>query len=245
MICGLMLGKERSEGFPGKNIYPVLGRPMMAYPIMAALNGDLVDRVYVSTDSEIIRGIAREYGAYTIDRPPKLCTSEALSEDAFIHGYNHIKKDCSAHRIELLVLLMANAVTVTAEAISEGIRALQKDDTLDSAVTVSCYNMWSPLRARRIDSDGLLHPFVPFEAIGDPDTLNSDRRSQGDAWFADMGASIIRPSNLENISNGLLPQKWMGRRIYPLRQWGGVDVDYEWQVPHIENWLSDHGITRT
>ena len=60
--------------------------------------------------------------------------------------------------------------------------------------------------------------------------------------FADMGLSIVRPRCLENIEDGLLPQKWMGQKIHPLRQWGGLDVDYEWQLPQAEFWLRAHGI---
>jgi len=143
--------------------------------------------------------------------------------------------------VELLVLLMCNAPTITSPLIDEGIGVLRKNPEYDSAVSVSRYNMWSPLRARRIGDDDLLHPFIPFEAFGDPDTLNCDRDSQGDVWFADMGVSIIRPRNLDEIGRGLLPQKWMGRRIYPLRQWGGLDIDYEWQIPQAEFWLKSHG----
>jgi hypothetical protein len=103
--------------------------------------------------------------------------------------------------------------------------------------------MWSPLRARRIGEDGLLHPFVPFETFGDPKTLNCDRDSQGDVWFADMGVSIVRPRCLEHLEEGLLPQKWMGQKIYPLKQWGGCDIDYEWQVSGVEFWLQENGFT--
>jgi len=31
MICSLLIGRHGSVGFPGKNVYPVLGRPLMAY----------------------------------------------------------------------------------------------------------------------------------------------------------------------------------------------------------------------
>ena len=110
---------------------------------------------------------------------------------------------------------------------------------LDSAVTVSCYNMWSPLRARKIADDGLLQPFVPFEVFGDPATLNCDRDSQGDVWFADMGVSIVRPRNLDVLDSGLLPQKWMGQRIYPIKNVAGLDVDYRFQLPQAQWWLEN------
>ncbi|MBN1161355.1 MAG: hypothetical protein JXA17_05370 [Dehalococcoidales bacterium] len=245
MIAALLLGREGSVGFPGKNTYPVLGRPMLLYPIMAAKNARNVDEVYFSTDSEAYKKIGREQGINIIDRPPELATKRALGEQAYAHGYRVIRDKWQAKgkEVELMVLLFCNAATILAETIDQGIEILRKNPDYDSAVTVSAYNMWSPLRARKIGADGLLHPFVPFETFGDPKTMNCDRDSQGDVWFADMSVSIVRPHCLENLDAGLLPQKWMGQKIYPLKQWGGCDVDFEWQIPMVEYWLKKHGFS--
>ena len=244
MIPALLLGREASTGFPGKNIHPVLGRPLMAYPLMAAQAAKTVDHLYVSTDSPRIKEIGQAHRAEIIDRPAELCTPEALGEDAYKHGYDVIRERLAeeGQEVELMVLLFANAPTVTGETINEGVRVLRENPDIDSAVTVSAYNMWSPIRARKVDDDGFLQPFVPFEIFGDPKTLNCDRDSQGEVMFADMGLSIVRPRCLENMEEGLLPQKWMGQKIPPLRQWGGLDVDYEWQLPQAEFWLRAHGI---
>ena len=160
MICALLLGRSGSSGFPGKNTYSVLGRPLMSYPLIAAKKSKLVDRLYVSTDSAEIKNIGTEYGAEYIARPSALCTDAALGEDAYKHGYEVIRDRLQKEkrRIELMVLLFANAPTVSADLIDTGIRALRKDPKLDSAVTVSLYNMWSPLRARKLGKDGCLHP---------------------------------------------------------------------------------------
>jgi hypothetical protein len=245
MIAALLLGREGSVSFPGKNTYPVLGRPLLLYPILAAVNSRYINEVYFSTDSETYKKIGREVGVHIIDRPPELATKEALGEDAFAHGYRVIRDKWreEGKEIELVVLLFCNAATILAETIDQGIEILRANQDYDSAVTVSCYNMWSPLRARKIGEDGLLHPFVPFETFGDPRTLNCDRDSQGDVWFADVSASIVRPHCLEDLSYGMLPQKWMGQKIYPLKQWGGCDIDFEWQVPMVEYWLRQHGFS--
>jgi GTP:adenosylcobinamide-phosphate guanylyltransferase len=240
MIVAFLMGREGSTGFPGKNIYPILGKVLMEYPLIAATRSKFIDKIYVSTDSPKIKDFGKTYGAEIIDRPADLCTSKALGEDVYVHAYRHVKKSLK-EPIELVVLLMCNAATVTTELIDKGISVLRSHPAYDSAVSVSCYNMWSPLRARRIGEDGLLHPFVSFTAFGDPKTLNCDRDSQGDVWFADMGVSIVRPHCLEHLEAGLLPQKWMGQKIYPLKQWGGLDVDYEWQIPQVEFWLREHG----
>jgi hypothetical protein len=245
MIAALLLGREGSVGFPGKNTVPVVGRPLMAYPMLAALNAPSVDRVYFSTDSERYKEIGREYGVEIIDRPPELATKEALGEDAFAHGYRVIRDRLRAegHEIELMTLLFCNAATLLAETIEAGVRALRENPDLDSAVSVSCYNMWSPLRARRINAAGLLDPFVPLGAFGDTENLNCDRDSQGDVWFADVSVSVVRPHCLENLEYGILPQKWMGRKIYPIKQWGGLDADFAWQIPQVEYWLRKHGFS--
>jgi len=243
-VAALMLGRGGSTGFPGKNLYKVLGRPLMAYPLMAAQASRYVDGIYVSTDSEEIMFVGRRYGAEIIVRPPELCTNQALGEDAFVHGYRVIRDLLTAKgkTVELVVLLFANAATVSGDLIDQGVEILRSNPMFDSAVTVSRYNMWSPLRARKLDSEGCLQPFVPFETFGDPKTLNCDRDSQGDVLFADMGLSIVRPHCLERLEDGLLPQKWMGNRIAPIHSWGGCDVDYEWQIPGVEYWLRRHGV---
>ena len=219
----------------------------MTYPLMAAQATPSIERVYVSTDSPSIREIAGARGARLIDRPAYLATKEALGEDAFAHGYTVIRDALAIDgaTLELLVLLFCNAPTISSALLQTGIDALRSDPRADSAVTVSVYNMWSPLRARRVNEAGYLRPFVPFETFGDPATLNCDRDSQGDVFFADMGASIVRPHCLEKMHEGLLPQKWMGQRILPIKQWGGLDVDYPWQVPLAEHWLREHGFSET
>ena len=52
-----------SKRIPGKNIRNFLGKPIIAYSISAALESNLFDEVMVSTDSEEIAIVAREYGA--------------------------------------------------------------------------------------------------------------------------------------------------------------------------------------
>lgn len=247
MIAAILIGRKGSTGFPGKNTHQVLGRALSEYPLLAASHSKYIDKLFLSTDDKNIMNIGQQYGATIIERPAYLASKKALGEDAYIHALKVIREQFlnKPDKIELLVLLMCNAATIISETIDEGIEVLQNNPHYDSAVTVSCYNMWSPLRARKIGKDGLLHPFVPFENFGDPNTLNCDRDSQGDVWFADMDVSVIRPANLDKIHEGLLPQKWMGNNIYPLKQWGAGDIDFEWQLPGVVHRLQKLGFTET
>jgi len=238
-----MIGRKGSRGFPGKNTYKVLGRALCEYPLIAAKKSKFIDKIYVATDCDKIKKISSKYNVEFIDRPKKLNTNKALGDHVFEYSYEQVKKK-NTKKIELVVLLFANAPTINFKLIDQGIALLKKNKSFDSAVTTSVYNMWSPLRARKLEPDGSLKPFVNFEYFGNPKTLNCDRDSQGNVYFADMSLSIVRPKCLENLNDGLLPQKWMGKKIMPIKSWGGCDVDYKWQIPGVEHWLITNGVKR-
>jgi len=245
MIAALLIGREGSQGFPGKNIKPMLGRPLMVYPILAAKNSKSVDKVYVSTDSEKIKEISRENGAEIIDRPAELASAKALGQDAFVHGYQVIRDEAKKQgkEIEFIALMHCNAPTILASQIDEAVKILRENPEYDSVVTAGKLNMYHPLRARKINKDGLLELLVPLEAMGDPKTMSCDRDSAGNAYFADVALSLVRPRCLENVKEGLLPHQWMGKKIFPINNEAGVDIDYEWQWGQMEWWMKKNGFT--
>ena len=236
MIIAIIIGRKGSVGFPKKNTFKILNKPLASYAIEAAKKVDKIDKIYLSTDDPNLIKLGMQHDINLIKRPKYLSTKKALAEDAFVHAYKKIKSKEKSN-IDIVVLLMCNAPTITENQIIKGINILEKNKDIDSAVTVSKYNMYSPLRARKINNNGLLDPFVPFNTFGNPKTLNCDRDSQGDVYFADMGVSIVRPYCLENMKDGLLPQKWMGKKIMPIKSEAGFDLDYEWQLPGVEYWI--------
>jgi CMP-N-acetylneuraminic acid synthetase len=241
MIVSLLTGRKGSKGFPNKHFCKVGGRELASYPMGVSVGCRDIDKRYISTDDERLMGMAKEFNMEVIERPSYLASDDATSVDVFVHAYDIIKGLNKDSAIEIIVLLMCNAPMVTSAIVSDGIDILRKNPEYDSAVTVSRYNMWSPLRARRIGEDGLLSPFIEHEKLGNVVNFSCDRDSQGDVWFADMGVSVVRARCIDNIENGILPQQWMGQKIFPLRQEGGLDVDYEMQMPYVENWLKLYG----
>lgn len=67
-----------SKGVPNKNIRPLLGKPLIAYSIEQAQRWGRADRIIVSTDSEDIARVAKEFGAEVpFLRPSALATDTA------------------------------------------------------------------------------------------------------------------------------------------------------------------------
>ena len=174
------------------------------YPLIAAKKSKFIDKIFVSTDCPKIKKISKKYKVEFIDRPKKLANSKALGEDVFKYSYGQIKKKYKK-KIEILVLLMANAPAVNKKMIDKGISILLKN-----------------------------------KKFGNPKTLNCDRDSQGNVYFADMSVSVVRSYCIDKMKEGLLPQKWMGKKIAPIKSWGGGDIDYAFQIPQIEYWLKNN-----
>jgi CMP-N,N'-diacetyllegionaminic acid synthase len=85
--------EEGGQGLPGKNIKQLLGKPLIAWSIEAALQTPEIDKVIVSTDSKEIASIAREFGAETpFFRPEFLSGSEIGKFDVWKHALETCEK---------------------------------------------------------------------------------------------------------------------------------------------------------
>ena len=239
MIYGLLTGRGGSKGIKNKNIYPLLGRPLTVYPMLAANNSKHIKKTYLTTDSKEIAEVAEKHGAETIWRPEHLASDESLHQDAIVHGYEYMVNELGLD-VQIVVILLCNSVTIKPGIIDEGIEKLLADESLDSCVTVSEYNEYNPARAMKIEDDRL-------KSVVDPEFfkgLTCDRHSAGATYFCDGGAWICRARCMD-LSYGNAPYRWLGKNVHPLIQSGGLDIDNERGLAVAEYWLKRHGFTET
>lgn len=76
----LICARGGSKGLPGKNIKILAGKPLIAHSIEAAKKISSVNRIIVSTDSETIADVAREYGAEVPFVRPTNLSGDNVSE---------------------------------------------------------------------------------------------------------------------------------------------------------------------
>jgi CMP-N-acetylneuraminic acid synthetase len=242
MNAALLIGKHKSGGIPGKNTMPILGRPMVEYPLMAAADARSIDRMFVSTDSPEIAEIGRRYGAEIIERPGDLAQSESPTELAYAHGYRYIKE--RVPNLKYLVLQFANTPHVLPSNLDEAHAMLNCDDSLDSVISIVRYNMFSPMRARSLSPDGTTVPTLDLDVMGLKNSFHRD--AMGDIYYVDFGVQLVRPERcLEKPTEGALPFVWMGHKQSALVLGGGFDIDEPWQIPAMEFWLKELGFTET
>lgn len=75
-----------SKGIPKKNLHQFCGQPLIYWSVKQALDSDLVERVFVSSDDLEILEVAESFGAETILRPRELSGDDASSEEAWLHA---------------------------------------------------------------------------------------------------------------------------------------------------------------
>ncbi|MBF0489176.1 MAG: hypothetical protein HQL15_00975 [Candidatus Omnitrophica bacterium] len=125
MISALLIRRKGSVGFPGKNTYPISGKLLSLYPMLAAQKAQRVIRCLYQQTVINIRILANDNGVEVIERPAYFVTKEAKGEDVFMHGYQEIEKRSGVQ--ELIVLLHCNSATVSAEPIDQGIDILTRN----------------------------------------------------------------------------------------------------------------------
>lgn len=79
-----------SKGIPKKNIYPLVGKPLLSYTLEVIQRAGLADTdVAVSTDSEEIAEVARSFsGVEVVHRPAEIAGDRASTEAALLHALN-------------------------------------------------------------------------------------------------------------------------------------------------------------
>jgi N-acylneuraminate cytidylyltransferase len=83
-----------SKGLPGKNVMPLLGRPLIAWSIAHALSVSRIRRLIVSTDDPEIARVARKAGAEVpFMRPEELARDDSPEWLAWRHALQWLEAD--------------------------------------------------------------------------------------------------------------------------------------------------------
>lgn len=120
-----------SKGVAGKNFRPLLGKPLIAWSIEQALACPEIQRVVVSTDSEAIADVARQYGAHVpFMRPAELANDTAGKWEVWQHALTATDAHFAGDPIDLFVDLDCTSPLRDVDDISQAIaqfRATDKD----------------------------------------------------------------------------------------------------------------------
>lgn len=92
-IISIILARAGSKGLKNKNLAKLDGKPLIYYPIEAALKSKYIEEVFVSTDSKLIKKIAEKYGAKVpFLRKKKYSQDSTTTEETLVNFVQNLKK---------------------------------------------------------------------------------------------------------------------------------------------------------
>ena len=127
-ILAIIPARAGSKGIPNKNIRLVNGKPLVSYAIANAQKSRYVTDVVVTTDSPMVRVVAEQMGARTVDRSADLC-GDAVTLDSVVFDAAR-RFDC-----DVVITMQPTSPTLTVETLDRAIAYFLERglDTLISA----------------------------------------------------------------------------------------------------------------
>ena len=154
MNVAVIPARSGSKGFKDKNIALINGVSLIEYAVRAAQSSKYINKIIISTDSEIYERIAIEAGAESLGlRPEELSNDEAKSVDVLADLLSHE----ALLNTELVVLLQPTSPIRTGEDIDRCI--CLAEESKESVVTVSKVEEPHPYKLKRIEN-GSIVPFI-------------------------------------------------------------------------------------
>lgn len=231
--AAIITARAGSKSIIDKNVYPIGdGRPMVHYPIEAALEASSIDHVFVDTDGDAIAEAAQAAGASVLRRPSELAGDHVNHGEVIRHAVRAV--DSMVDGLTSIVLLLGNTVMVDGPLIDTCVGLLDEDESIDSSMTIWQAADDHPYRAMEIGDDGLLRSWG-----GKPAGISTERQSYPDIYYYDQGVWAFRKECVER-QGSLSPWWWMGDRCRPvLRTWiTGRDIHSLFDVALAEAYLA-------
>ena len=126
MNIAIIPARGGSKRIPRKNIREFGGKPMIKWPISAALETGLFGHVIVSTDDEEIAAVARHAGAETpFMRPAELSDDHATTSEVINHALEWAR--AQGWPVEALCCIYATAAFVTPDDLRQTFDQLSPD----------------------------------------------------------------------------------------------------------------------
>lgn len=157
-IVAIITARGGSKRIPRKNIRDFLGKPMIAYPLQAALKSGVFDRIIVSTEDAEIADIARSLGAETpFVRPDELADDHTGTLPIVQHALRWLIDH--GEPVKHACCIYPTAPFLTPEVLTEGITLLKQQDR-DYAFSVARFSYPIQRALKRTPSGGV-EPFFP------------------------------------------------------------------------------------
>lgn len=190
-ILGVITARGGSTSIPKKNIVQLAGKPLIWHTINAAKQSSLLNRVIVSTDSEEIASVCREYGAdVPFMRPAELAQDNTPHIPVVQHALNWLKEN-RGEEYEYVMILQPTSPLRTAEDIDKAIKKATETGA-DSVMSMVALVDFDPVKVKHINDDVILSMF------GDEGRISKLRQNGQKAYKRNCAIYLTKTEHIMN-----------------------------------------------
>jgi len=203
-VLAVILARGGSKGIKKKNITPINGHPLISYSIAAALNSKHIDKLVVSSDSQEILKVAKDYGAdVPFVRPNKFSGDTVPSVTALKHAVIESEEFYNTHYDYIVELPCVSPLRDSSD-VDKVLKILDKKK-MDSVISYVSTGEKHPIRLKRIKKN-IVSNFC--KEYPEPD-IGSRRQ--------DFEASYIRNGAIYSMKRDILLKKNSrnGKKTFP------------------------------
>jgi N-acylneuraminate cytidylyltransferase/CMP-N,N'-diacetyllegionaminic acid synthase len=215
-VLAVIPARGGSKGLPRKNVRLLADKPLVAWPISAAIGAALIDRVVVTTDDAEIAAVSRAAGAEVpFMRPPELATDVASSAAVLRHALDTLAS--SGDSYDYVILLEPTSPLTESADVDRALTVLHDSRAKgDAIVGVSRLVAGHPDFCVRLGKDGILSPYAA------PDFRSLRRRQELEDLYFIEGSLYASATSAFLSKNGFYHERTLG---FVMPRWKSFEVD--------------------
>ena len=236
-ILGIVGARSGSKGLPGKNLRPLLGKPLLGWAIDIARRSRHVGRVVLSTDSEEYREVGKTCGAdVPFLRPAELASDGAIEFGYIRHALEWLERH-EGYAPDMVVRVCPTAPLVRSEDIDRAIELLEGDSEADSAILMTQARE-HPRKQVKIAPDGV--HVISYITERGSHVAPSNRQSYEAAYNRQSLPIVSRRRTILEL--GSQTGEIVRYHVVPQDTTLDIDTDFDFHV--VEHLLRERGPSR-
>ena len=214
-IIAIVPARAGSKGIKGKNLIKISGKPLVYYPINAALKSKYVDFVFCSTDSLEIAKISAKFGAdVSILRKKKLSSDKAKSVDVLIDVIDFFEK--RGKIFDYVVMIEPTSPLTQSFDIDDAIEKLHKGRKgFDSIISIASSISGHPHFTFCLSKSGRLRPFIKSK-------WKFLRRQDLKPYFFQTGSFYLSKITALKKNRSFISERTLGLEV---PKWKSFEID--------------------
>lgn len=214
MNIAIIPARGGSKRLPGKNIKLLAGKPLIAWTIEAALESNVFDHVFVSTDDKEIARISKQFGGeIPFMRPTELASDTATTNDVITHLVDWFDKNHS-QQVSNIAILQPTSPLRNARHIEESMELMHERS---AKAVISVCELEHPIQfCNTLGVNGSMDGFIKSD---------SNKRTQDlETFFRLNGAIYLFNRSYVGDLNNLYSD---GTYAYVMNRKSSIDIDTE------------------